>query len=441
MSNAEAMAKEIFRAAVDAANPYRAVARVCNDIHSLFRGGGFTRLCVVGFGKASPAMASALEESLGRLIDEGIIITKYGHTPSRKLERIRLFESGHPIPDENGQEASRRLISLVESANDRTLVITLISGGGSALLVSPIEGISLADKQETTELLLRAGADIHELNTVRKHLSRVKGGRLAELIYPAASLSLILSDVVGDRLDVIASGPTTPDPTTYSDSLAVLEKYNLVRRVPESLMELMAAGQMGKVPETPKPGNPLFSKTTNVIIGSNRMALDSAKGKAEGLGFRTEVLSAEITGEARDVGRWLAHKALVFHRSMGMQSSGCLISGGETTVTVKGNGKGGRNMELALSFALEVEGIPGITLLSAGTDGTDGPTDAAGAVVDGDTIPGARKGGIDPELHLCDNNSYDFFNRAGGLLHTGPTGTNVMDIQVILVEGNDSRKG
>ena len=429
------MAKEIFRAAVDAANPYRGVARACDEIHSLFREGGFARLHVVGFGKASPAMASALEESLGGLIDDGIIITKYGHTPSRKLERIRLFESGHPIPDENGQEASRRLVNLVESADDRTLVISLISGGGSALLVSPLAGITLVDKQVTTDLLLKAGADIHDLNTVRKHLSRVKGGRLAELIYPATSLSLILSDVVGDRLDVIASGPTAPDPTTYRDALDVLVKYDLAKIVPESVAELLAKGQMGKVPETPKPGNPLFSNTTNMIIGSNRRALEAAQGKAEGLGFRTEVLSAEITGEARDVGRWLARKALVM-RAMGMQSPVCLISGGETTVTVKGKGKGGRNMELALSFALEVEGIAGITLLSAGTDGTDGPTDSAGAIVDGDTILGARRGGINPELHLRDNDSYDFFRRAGGLLLTGATGTNVMDIQMILIEGN-----
>jgi len=430
------MAKEIFRAAVDAANPYRGVARACDEIHSLFREGGFARLHVVGFGKASPAMASALEESLGGLIDDGIIITKYGHTPSRKLERIRLFESGHPIPDENGQEASRRLVNLVESADDRTLVISLISGGGSALLVSPLAGITLVDKQVTTDLLLKAGADIHDLNTVRKHLSRVKGGRLAELIYPATSFSLILSDVVGDRLDVIASGPTAPDPTTYRDALDVLVKYNLAKTAPVSVAELLAKGQIGKVPETPKPGNPLFSNTTNMIIGSNRRALEAAQGKAEGLGFRTEVLSAEISGEARDVGRWLARKALVVKRSMGMQSPVCLISGGETTVTVKGKGKGGRNMELALSFALEVEGIAGITLLSAGTDGTDGPTDAAGAVVDGNTTLGARRGGIDPELHLRYNNSYDFFRRTGGLLLTGATGTNVMDIQMILIEGN-----
>ena len=435
------MAKEIFRAAVDAANPYRGVARACDEIHLLFREGGFARLHVVGFGKASPAMALALEESLGGLIDDGIIITKYGHTPSRKLERIRLFESGHPIPDENGQEASRRLVNLVESADDRTLVISLISGGGSALLVSPLAGISLADKQVTTDLLLKAGADIHDLNTVRKHLSRVKGGRLAELIYPATSLSLILSDVVGDRLDVIASGPTAPDPTTYRDALDVLVKYNLAKTVPVSVAELLAKGQIGKVPETPKPGNPLFSNTTNMIIGSNRRALEAAQGKAEGLGFRTEVLSAEISGEARDVGRWLARKALVVKRSMGMQSPVCLISGGETTVTVKGKGKGGRNMELALSFALEVEGIAGITLLSAGTDGTDGPTDSAGAIVDGDTILRARRGGINPELHLRDNDSYDFFRRAGGLLLTGATGTNVMDIQLILLEGNGSRTG
>jgi hydroxypyruvate reductase/glycerate 2-kinase len=431
--------KQIFYAAVDAANPYKAVRRACDEIGVLFRDGSFARLLVIGFGKASPAMAQAVEESLGDLVDSGIVITKYGHGPSFKQDKIRLSHAGHPIPDENGRAASEQITDLVAGADEKTLVVTLISGGGSALFVSPSSGVSLAEKRMTTDLLLKAGADIGELNTVRKHLSRVKGGRLAEIIHPATTVSLILSDVIGDRLDIIASGPTVPDPTTYSDAFAVLARYGLVKRVPESVAELLVKGQMGIIPETPKPGNPVFTKVTNKIIGCNRLALEAARDKAGELGFRTEILSAEISGEARETGRWLAHKALAVRRTTGMQTPLCLISGGETTVNVTGAGKGGRNMELALSFAMEIEGVHGISLLSAGTDGTDGPTDAAGAVVDGTTTATARARGIDPETHLRDNDSYNFFRKIGELFITGPTGTNVMDVQVVLIEADGMR--
>jgi glycerate 2-kinase len=430
---------QIFHAAVNEADPHDAVKHRCGDIRSLYLDGGFERLLVIGFGKAAPAMASALEESLGDIIDAGIIVTKYGHGVIREPGRIRIYEAGHPIPDENGLKASRQIIDLVEQADERTLVVALISGGGSSLFVSPCCGISLVEKQMTTDLLLKTGADIHELNSVRKHLSRVKGGRLVEIIRPATTVSLILSDVIGDYLDVIASGPTAPDPTTFSDALVVLAKYGLVRRVSESIAELLVKGRMGIIPETPKPGNPVFKKVTNMIIGNNRMALDAARKKAGELGFRADVLSAEISGEARGVGKWLAHKALAVKRTMEMQTPVCLISGGETTVYVTGSGKGGRNMELALSFAIEIEGVSGITLLSAGTDGTDGPTDAAGAVADGTTTAAARARGIDPETYLRDNDSYNFFAKIGGLFITGPTGTNVMDVQVVLIEADGIR--
>ncbi len=428
--------KQLFHAAVDAANPSRCVMGKCGKILSTYVAGGFTRFLVIGFGKASPAMARAVEESLGDMIDSGIIVTKYGHGNAGKPGKIRLFEAGHPIPDENGRKAAEEIMAMVEPADEKTLVVTLISGGGSALFVSPAGGVSLAEKQMTTDLLLKAGADIGELNTVRKHLSRVKGGRLAQIVHPATTVSLILSDVIGDRLDIIASGPTAPDPTTYGDAVAVLARHGLEERVPEPVRELLVKGKMGMVPETPKPGNAVFSKVTNMIIGGNRMALEAAREKAGELGFRAEILSAEITGEARETGRWLAHKALAVKRTMNKQTPLCLISGGETTVNVTGAGKGGRNMELALSFALEIEGVPGITLLSAGTDGTDGPTDAAGAVVDWTTAATARAGGIGPETHLRDNDSYDFFRRAGGLFVTGPTGTNVMDVQLVLIEAD-----
>jgi glycerate 2-kinase len=433
MTHLSDIAEQIFRSAVEAANPYRGVLLQCEGIRSRYIAGCYSRLLVIGFGKASPAMAQAMEESLGDIIDSGAVITKYGHALFAKLKKIRLYEAGHPMPDENGVEATKRVMDLVAAADEKTLVVTLVSGGGSALLVSPFPPVSLAEKQMTTDLLLKAGADIGELNTVRKHLSRVKGGRLAEIAYPATIISLILSDVIGDRLDIIASGPTAPDPTTFSDALSVLAKYGLVKKAPESVAELLVMGQTGMAPETPKPGKAVFAKVSNVIIGGNLMALEAARKKAEVLGFRSEILSAEISGEARDVGRWLAHKALAAKQIHGKETPLCFISGGETTVTVRGKGKGGRNMELALSFAMEIDGASGITFLSAGTDGTDGPTDAAGAVVDGSTAGAARTLGADPPQFLDENDSYSFFKSIGGLLVTGPTGTNVMDVQVTLI--------
>jgi hydroxypyruvate reductase/glycerate 2-kinase len=314
------------------------------------------------------------------------------------------------------------------------LIVTLISGGGSALLVAPQDGISLADKQRTTSLLLNAGADIGELNTVRKHLSRVKGGRLAEAAFPATVVSLILSDVIGDRLDVIASGPTAADPTTFGEALGILERYRLSEEVPPPAMELLRRGNRGDSPETPKAGSPFLDRVENIIVGSNRQALEAAARAALELGFTVEILSAELSGEAREVGRQLAHQALTAARSKNGNAGLCLLSGGETTVTVRGQGKGGRNMELALAFAIEIEGQPGITLLSAGTDGTDGPTDAAGAIVDGKTVARAREKGLDPREYLDNNDSYTFFKTCGGLFITGATGTNVMDLQIVLID-------
>ncbi len=435
MDNAPELLKKIFYTAVEAADPYNAVRRVCDDLRVLFSDGGFSRLLAIGFGKASPGMARAMEDSLGDLILAGAVITKYGHAASSKPGKIRIYEAGHPMPDENGVEATKRLTDIVAGADEKTLVVTLVSGGGSALLVSPFPPVTLAEKQMVTDLLLKAGADIGELNTVRKHLSRVKGGRLAEMISPAPAVSLILSDVLGNRLDIIASGPTAPDPTTFSDALSVLAKYGLVKRAPESVVDLLVKGRTGVVPETPKPGAAALAKVSNLIVGDNRLALEAARDQAEGLGIRSEILSAEISGEARETGRWLARRALAAKRARGAETPLCLISGGETTVTVRGKGKGGRNMELALSFALEIEGVSGITFLSAGTDGTDGPTDAAGAVVDGDTAGTARKLGADPLRYLDDNDSYNFFSTTGGLLTTGPTGTNVMDVQIALIRG------
>lgn len=423
----------LFSLSVRAVHPYGAVLGYAPRVLAAYANGGYGRLLAVGFGKAACAMAKALEDSLGKEPYDGIVITKYGHCAKDFPARTRVLEAGHPLPDENGLRGAEEIMGLLGEAGADTLVACLISGGGSALLVSPIEGITLEEKQEITGLLLRAGADINELNTVRKHLSRVKGGRLAELAYPAGVISLILSDVIADRLDVIASGPTAPDSTTYDDAINVLEKYDPTGRVPEGVMDALRRGEEGLLPETPKPGSRVFERVENIIIGNNAGALEAARKGAEELGFQTEVVSSEITGEAREAGKWLAGKALEAMRST-PHPKVCLISGGETTVTVKGSGKGGRNTELALAFAREIEGVEGITLLSAGTDGNDGPTDAAGAVVDGNIASIARTMGIDPDIHLADNDSYTFFKKAGGLLVTGPTGTNVMDVQIVLIE-------
>ena len=433
MDKMRTTAETIFRSALAAVAPEQAVLRECASLRARFQAGKFERLLVIGFGKAAWPMARAIEVSLGELPATGVIVTKYGHRGEGRLIRIRCLEAGHPLPDANGVRAAEEIIRLAAEADKQTLAVVLISGGGSALLVSPSPGITLADKQQTTELLLKSGADIGELNMVRKHLSRVKGGRLAELLQPASSISLILSDVLGDPLDVIASGPTVPDPSTYGGALAVLEKYRLEQSVPVAVVRHLRAGKDGLVPETPKEGAPAFLKAGHRIIGNLAIALDGAKSCAEALGLKVETVSAELAGEAREAGKLLARRAREAKQSGGQSPVG-LLSGGETTVTVTGAGTGGRNMELALAFAREIEGTSGITLLSAGTDGNDGPTDAAGAFADGMTALRGRAKGLDPAMYLADNDSYNYFREEGGLFITGPTGTNVMDLQIVVIE-------
>jgi len=431
---------DIYSDALKAVDPYRLTLLFSENLRTLYRNSGACRMIVIGFGKASCLMARAVEEQLPNMIDAGIVITKYGHTVARvtkygdKKPGIRIFEAGHPVPDRNGIQATEEIIKLLKDSDEKTLLVCLISGGGSALLISPYEGISLKDKQEITGLLLRAGADINELNTVRKHISKVKGGRLAEIAFPAKILSLIISDVIGDRLDVIASGPTSPDSSTYQDALRVINKYELMDRTPLSVLDVLQKGTEGLIPESPKEGSHIFKEVENIIIGNNRKALEAAKSRAESLGLDAEIISSEITGEAGEVGKSLARKAIGIRNNGELKRPRCLISGGETTVTVKGNGLGGRNMELALAFAMEIEGIDGIIFLSAGTDGTDGPTDATGAVVDGQTVRRAKTNGLDPAAYLGNNDSYSFFKKIDGLIITGPTGTNVMDIQVIILK-------
>jgi len=432
---------KIFYAALQSADPYKAVALHTDTIYSLYENKSCSRLYVIGFGKAAIPMARAAAENTGEIINGGIVITTYGQIKQADtIDTIKIYEAGHPLPDANGVRATAEIEKLVRNLDDQTLVVCLISGGGSALLVSPYAGITLAEKQTATNLFLKAGADIYELNTLRKHISDVKGGRLAGIVYPAHIISLILSDVIGDRLDVIASGPTSPDRTTYSDALKVIEKYELTEKMPASVMKVLNRGSQGLLAETPKEGNPVFEKVENIIIGSNKNAIETAMTKATRFGFDTTVISTEIQGEARDAGRRLARQAIeaAKRRKEGSKAGDekrpvCLISGGETTVTVTGKGRGGRNTELALAFAKEIEGRDDITFLSAGTDGADGPTDAAGAIVDGQTVAKAKTIGIDPEQYLRNNDSYNFFKRIADLFITGMTGTNVMDIQITLI--------
>ncbi len=432
----------IFNAALAAVDPYHAVTRAVKIENNCLHVAGaaydldtFNRILVVGAGKAAARMAQAAEEILGDVIADGLIIVKEGQR--LPIKKIRQIEAGHPIPDEAGVKGTHEIITMLEKADGKTLVLCLLSGGGSALLVSPADGITLRDKQGTTDLMLRSGATIEELNAVRKHLSRIKGGLLARIAYPATIMTLILSDVIGDRLDVIASGPTAPDTTTFRDAANVIQRYNLMGKLPGRVETFLGDGISGKLQETPKQGDYCFSNAFNIIIGGLKQSIAAAQEAAGNMGYDTEIITSELRGEARDAAKTLASAA----RSRVQRGRPiCILSGGETTVTVKGTGKGGRNQELALAFALEIEGTPGLAMLSAGTDGTDGPTDAAGAIVDGETATKARSLGLDPSSYLENNDSYTFFHKLDSLsgerhhLITGPTGTNVMDVQIVIIK-------
>ena len=392
----------------------------------------FRSILVIGAGKGSALMAQAVEKILGDRIGGGIVIVKYGYVAP--LQRIRLVEAGHPTPDENGLLATKELVDLVERLDTRDLVLLVLSGGGSALLPMPVTGITLAEKMMTTNLLLQSGVPIQEMNAVRKHLSQVKGGQLARLVYPAMLVSLILSDVVGDRFDVIASGPTVGDPSTFKDCADILDRYDLWQNLPTSVRLHLQEGVQGRVPETPKPDDQVFAKTHAVLVGTNLQALEAAATAAQELGYSSLILSSMIEGDTGEAARFhtaLAREAV--RSGHPLPRPACLISGGETTVVVRGKGKGGRNQEFALVAAMDLAGAEGVCLLCGGTDGTDGPTDAAGAVVDGETIARALAKGLDPREYLARNDSYHFFERLDDLVMTGPTNTNVMDLRVILI--------
>jgi hydroxypyruvate reductase len=431
--------RAIFQAALTAVDPGEAVRthvrREDDNLHVAdynYDLRQYDAVSVIGVGKAGATMSIAIEELLGDHLRGGHVIVKYGH--GGPVKRVTLHEAGHPIPDEAGVRTTHTMIDFVSECGPRELLICLLSGGGSALSPAPAAGITLAEKQEITRLLLACGATIHEINALRKHISQIKGGQLARLASPATLITLVLSDVVGDALDVIASGPTVPDSSTFADCLEILRKYQLLDNIPAAIRRHLESGLLGVIPETPKPGDAVFTRAQTVIIGRNLQALEAASRQAAVLGYQPLILSSAIEGETREVAKvhaGIAKEVLASRHPIAAPA--CLLSGGETTVTLRGQGKGGRNQEFALALALDIRDIPGIVALSGGTDGTDGPTDAAGAIADWTTCSRAEQHGLDPREALENNDAYPFFADLGDLLITGPTQTNVMDVRIMLM--------
>lgn len=438
-------AKEIFLSSVKSVDPYEAVRRTLavkdgtlviksdTGMERELRLDEYEGVFVVGGGKATAPMAKAVEELLDERISRGLINVKYGF--AQPLKRIEVIEAGHPLPDENGMMGTRKILDILQAASERDLVFSLISGGGSALLPMPADDITLEEKQRVTEMLLQCGASIDEINAVRKHISLSKGGQMARVAYPATTINLMLSDVVGDRIDVIASGPFVPDPSTFHCAMEVFRKYEIKKDVPERIYKYLEEGEKGNIPETPKAGDPAFKDVSNIIVGSNIIALRAAEKKAKSFGYKTLILSSMIEGETRDVAR--VHVAIakeILKTALPMSPPVCIISGGESTVSIRGNGKGGRNQEFCLAAAIDMDKLPPrVVVLSGGTDGNDGPTEAAGGVVDPDTIERAKKKGLDALGYLLNNDAYHFLEATGDLLVTGPTRTNVMDVHLILL--------
>ena len=390
------------------------------------------RIFVIGAGKACALMAKEIENILGDRIAEGHVVVKYAHACA--LKYITLTEAGHPVPDNNGHLATQNILEIAKKANANDLIICLLSGGGSALLTDFPEDSTVDDIIIANDLLIKSGADIKEINAVRKHLSQVKGGQLAKAAYPAFLVSLILSDVIGDPLDVIASGPTVPDPTTFEDAIRVLRKYDLFSVLPRSLVHHLKKGVAALCPETPKPGDPVFNKTTNIIIGNNKIMLNAASKKAFELGLPPLLITTELEGDTIKLAQCVVAKALHFQKDRSSRKPCCLLFSGESTLKVSGKGTGGRNQHLALYAALLLTNHPGITLLAGGTDGSDGPTPVAGAIVNSDTTKYAESIGMPIQNYLKNFDSFYFFSKVGGQLITGPTKTNVMDLIVIIIE-------
>ena len=428
-----------FDSALLSSNPYQLIIDNVSVSDSILTVGSkqfdlnkFQNIIVIGGGKASGPMTQALENLLGDRITHGIVNILTGTSVNYPTKKIYLNEAGHPIPTENGMSGARKMLEFAENSCKEDLIICLISGGGSAMMALPKEGITLKDKRTVTQLLLRSGATINELNAVRKHLSDFKGGWLAKRAQPATLISLILSDVVGDPLDTISSGPTAPDQTTYRDVADIFEKYKLSEKISGSIKKILEMGLDGKIPETPKSDDSAFDNVNNVVLGNNRLACLAAKRKLTELGFNTLFLTSHIEGEAKDIGIFLGAIAKeIFSSGNPITRPAAVIVGGETTVTVKGKGLGGRNQEVVLSAASKIVKMEGVAIASIGTDGIDGPTDAAGAIVDGKSLLRAQKSGLNNKKMLNDNDSYNFFSKIGDLIITGPTGSNFNDIAVV----------
>jgi glycerate 2-kinase len=431
--------KRILAAALEAVDPGAAVHRSLVRKGSLliigerhYRLDEIDRLKVIGFGKAAAVMGQAAAQIIGDRLLAGLLITKDGHAVPAEGgfdPRLEIIEAGHPVPDARSVAASQKLDAFLAASSPRDLILCLVSGGGSALLTAPAPELHLDDLQALTELLLACGASIFEINTLRKHLETLKGGGLARRVYPAALAVLVLSDVIGDPLDVIASGPTVPDPTTFGDALAVLERYQITARAPVRILQRLQQGENGALPDTPKPDDPLFSGVYHQIIGSNRQAAQAALHQTGQEGLDARLLTTFLQGEASQAGRFLASLGRQLAAGGGLVSRpGMLVAGGETTVTLTGDGLGGRNQELALGAVHDLAGLKDILLVSLATDGGDGPTDAAGAVVTGSTLARARSLAMDPDDFLRRNNAYPFFKALGDLIQTGPTQTNVNDL-------------
>jgi len=429
----------IFEAGIKAVNPYQAVKhylKVEGDFLHLpnhtFNLSAFKNIYVIGAGKASAYMALALEEILGDRLNGGLVIVKYGYGAA--LKKIKVVEAGHPVPDENGLQGAQVLMNLATTLGKNDLVFCALSGGGSALLPLPVVGISLKEKQDTTKALLGCGASIHEINRIRKHLSQIKGGGLARAVYPATLISLLVSDVIGSDLGIIASGPTVADTSTFLECKKILERYHLLPIIPRAVRKHILMGASGKAPETPKPRDGIFKKSIYLIVGINSQCLEAAEKKAKTLGYNTLLLSSFVEGEASEAAK--THAAIlkeVITSGRPISRPACIISGGETTVTIRGRGKGGRNQEFTLAGGIEIAGWKGAAVFSAGTDGTDGPTEAAGAFADWKMVERAQKLGLDPYHYLDNNDSFHFFKELNDLIITGPTKTNVMDMIVLLV--------
>ncbi len=434
LAKLRADAQGIFQAALEAVDPYVLVKKAVRKVADGLTVGGReirlsrqSRLIVIGAGKAAAPMAAAIEEILADRLSAGAVVVKYGH--GLPLTKIRLMEAGHPLPDENTLRGTRMIFDLLQGLTSDDLVLMLLSGGGSALFELPANGISLADLQQVNSILLACGATIEEINAVRKHLSQVKGGQLLRFTHPAQVVTLALSDVIGDRPEAIASGPTVPDSTTFSDVSKIFVKYDITDILPKVILEYIGEGISGRISDTPKPGDPIFDRSIFQIVGNNRLLLDAALRHAESLGYQTRILTDCLQGEARDQGRGLAEvlkKAKVAGRPI------CLLAGGETTVALRGSGLGGRNQELALAAAIDLDGSLNNLVLSAGSDGTDGPTDAAGAIADGTTLTRATALGLDATDYLERNDTHYFFKPLHDLLITGATLTNVMDLVIML---------